>query len=67
MGGFAIFFGFFAGSGGGFGLVFLYPTDLINKTLLTSKEGVAFTADIYDDTVFCAAGRKTGTTTAGDV
>ncbi len=67
MGGFAIFFGFFACSGGCFGLVFLYTADFVDKTLLTGKEGVTLTADVYDNAVFCAAGRKTGTTTAGDV
>ena len=63
----AIFFGFFASSGGGFGLEFLDATNLVYKALLASEEGVTLAADINNDAVAGRTSGKTGATTTGDV
>lgn len=66
LGGFAVFFGFFAGSGGGFSLEFLHTTDFVDEALLTGEEGVAFGADVGGNSGFGAACLESGTTRAGD-
>jgi len=44
----------------------LDAADFVDKSLLTSEEGVAFATDISRNTVFGTAGCKTGTTTTSD-
>lgn len=63
---FAVFFGFFTSGGFLFGLVFLDATELVNKFLLTGKEGVAAGADIGFDAVFGATSLERSATGTGD-
>jgi hypothetical protein len=66
LGGFAIFFDFFACGSSGFGLEFLHATYFVYEALLTSEEGVATATDIDHHVIFGAACVKRGTARAGD-
>lgn len=66
LGGFAVLFGFFAGSTGLLGLVFLDAAELVDKAHLTGKERVTLGADVNGDGVAGRAGLESVAAAAGN-